>query len=384
MRRESTLDVGRVIRGLILSTELIKSEALSCNDKECIHQWVHRILLPSTRRTVDPEIGSHGLRFLSAWSSWLENSWTDGALKHSTGNDQAYGMFQSFKMILANTGLIQMQTLYLERRKRPDEVVLGYTSIPSSFLRYSDPSAKHNKRDMIFCVHSYVRTSNVKHPSRWEQMTRWVFDLVDTYLTMGREGTYTGSSKQKSRTKWLPDGWLEASLELPTLNLAIDKAGNKTKVMAELLSSELCKHEVSFWTAPISKAACNEVATGLCEEKDIGMVVEHVESVMRVTLSFVLGIGLSAAVLRNTYAHLLSLDDTDGGDVKSSSQGDESRRCREIVKLMQYQMMKLYDLKRKSETSIRFLEAFVATIRRGHIRGKQRGERQRRKGTKCY
>jgi len=282
-----------------------------------------------------------------------------------------YDMFQSFKMILANTGLIQMLSSYLERRKRPHEVVLGYTSIPSPFLSYSKPSGKRNKRDMIFCVHSYVRTSNVKHPSRWGQMTKWVYDLVDTYLTMGREGTNAGPGKQKGkgRTKWLPDGWLEASLELPSLNLAVEKTSNKTKKTAEVLSSQLCEHEITFESVVISKSACCEVANGVCEDKNIEEVIEQVESVLRVTLSFVLGIGLSAAVLRNTYAHLLSLDETDG-DIKSQPEQDDMRRRHEIVKLMQYQVMKLYDLKRKSETSTRFLEAIAATVRRVYLRGK--------------
>lgn len=372
IRGESTLDVGRVIRGLILSTELVKSEALSRSDKKCIHQWVHRILLPSTRRTVDPEIGSHGLQFLSAWSAWRQGDPADTTAAGSAENEKMYDMFQSFKMILANTGLIQMLSLYLERRKRPNETVLGYTSIPSPFLAYSNPSGKRNKRNMIFCVHSYVRTSNVQHPSRWAQMTTWVYNLVDMYLTMGREGTNAGTAKEKGkgRTKWLPDGWLEASLELPSLNLMVEKTGRKTKKAVELLSQQLCRHEISLDSKVLSKSVCSEVANGLCEDNGTEQMKGQVESILRVTLSFMLGIGLSAAVLRNTYAHLLSLDDVDG-DVQSRPHEEDKRRRHEIVKLMQYQVMKLYDLRRKSETSIRFLEAIGATIRRKFLRGKQ-------------
>ena len=369
---ESTVDVGRVIRGLILSTELVKSDALSQSDKECIHTWVHRILLPPTRRTVDPEIGSHGLRFLSAWSSWRERAAAESTAGPPPGNEQTYDMFQSFKMILANTGLIQMLSLYLERKKRPNEVVLGYTNIPSPFLKYSSVR-KRNKRDMIFCVHSYVQTSNAQHPSRWGQMTKWVYDLVDTYLTMGREGTSANSSTQKGRgqAKWLPDGWLEASIEFPNLNLLVERTGHKSKKTVEFLSTQLCKHEITFESKMVSKSSFHEVANGLCEDKNLELVIEQVESVLRLILAFILGIGLSAAVLRNTYAHLVSLDSI-GIDTESRPQeGDLQHRSNEIVKLMQYQLMKLYDLKLKSEISIRLLAALATTIKRMFLRGKR-------------
>ena len=373
-RGESTMDVGRVIRGLILSTELTKSEALSRSDKACIYQWVNRILLPSTRRTVDPEIGTHGLRFLSAWSTCQQNSLGKSVASHPTENENLYDMFQSFKMILANTGLIQMLSLYLDGRKR-NGVVLGYTKVPSPFLAFSDPSAKRKKRDMVFCVHSYLRTSNVEHPSRWNQMTKWVYDLVNTYLTMGRDGTSSGS-KGKGRAKWLPDGWLEASLELPSLNLTLKRTSKKTRKSAEELSHQLCRHEISFDLNVVPKSVCVEVASSLCEDRDIDDVIEQVERVLRMTLSYLLGIGLSAAVLRNTYAHLLSLDDTDTAPESSAVlEENGSRRRHEIVKLMQYQVMKLYDLKRKSETSIQFLEALVATVKRLYLRANRRTNR---------
>lgn len=370
-RGDSTVDVGRVIRGLILSTELTKSEALSRSDKECIYQWVNRILLPSTRRTVDPEIGTHGLRFLSAWSSWRKDGPGKAIASHSTDNEKLYDMFQSFKMILANTGLIQMLSLYLEGRNR-NGVFLGYTKIPSPFSAFSDPSAKRKKRDMVFCVHSYLRTSNVQHPSRWNKMTKWVYDLVNTYLTMGRDGTSTGS-KEKGRGKWLPDGWLEASLELPKLSLTLKRTSKKTRRSAEELSRHLCRHEISFDSNVVPKSVCVEVASSLCEDKNIDDVIEQVERVLRMTLSYLLGIGLSAAVLRNTFAHLFSLDSTDiASEVGAAREENGPRRRHELVKLMQYQAMKLYDLKRKSETSIQFLEALAATIKRLYLRANRR------------
>lgn len=366
---ESSLDVGRIIRGLMLATELLQSDLFSRSDKECIHQWVHRILLPSTRRTVDPEIGSCGLRFLSAWSTYQQSASTATIVDRPMGDEKVFDMFQSFKMILANTGLIQMQSLYLERRKRQDETVLGYTSIPAQFSMTFDSSGKRKKRDMIFCVYSYVRASNAQHPSRWGDLTTWVYNLVDMYLTMGREGTNNGSRERnrKGRPQWLPDGWLEASLELPNLNLSVAKTGRKSGTGAKVLSSELCTHEVSFDLETVPKSVCSEVANGLCEGKTVDQMHMQVESVLLVTLSFLLGAGLSAAVLRNTYAHLLNLDDMNGNE----SNEEDMRRRHEIVKLIQYQVMKIYDLRRKTETSLRLLEALEASIRKASLRGKR-------------
>ena len=365
---ESLGDVHRVICGLILATELVQCEALKVDDKICIHQWVHRILLPPTRRTVDPEIGSQGLKFLSAWSTWRQ----DGIFSHPADNEQTVDMFHNVKMILANTGLIQMLAPYLEGRKNPNEVMLGYTTIPASFLIYSIPSEKRNKRDMVYCVNSFLRNTALQ--SRWDHMMKWVYDLVDTYLTMGRESTHPNvTTKTKGRSKWLPDGWLKASIELPSLTLVIDKASNKAKTSIESLSRQLCSHDIAFESVSFSKSAYTEVASAICNETTLDQVNGKIESLLRVSLSFILSIGLCAAVLRNTNAHLLSLDGAAANTMTKSDAGsspDEvasSRRMHEIVKLMQFQVMKLYDLKRKTESCIRFLQALEATVRKEYL-----------------
>jgi hypothetical protein len=282
-------------------------------------------------------------------------------------------MFHDIKMILANTGLIQMLAPYLKGRNNQNDAVLGYTTIPSPFLIYSSPSGNRNKRDMVFCVNAFLRTTSVQ--SRWDQMVIWVYALVDTYLTMGREGTnQSATTKTKGRSKWLPDGWLEASIELPRLNLLVEQAGSKTKDFTELLSSLLCTHEITSESVYLSKSAISEVATALCHDKTIEHVKEKIESVLRVTLSFVLSIGLSAAVLRNTHSHSLGLGGAEDDATTRSDAGprpDErgsSRRMHEIIKLMQYQVMKLYDLKRKTEISIRFLQALEATVKKQYLR----------------
>ena len=281
--------------------------------------------------------------------------------------DQSTDMFQDVKMVLANTSLVQMLAPYLERRKRADEVVLGYASIPPQFLSKSGSAKNRNKRDMIFCVNSFLRTNKVHHPARWAQMSNWVFDLVNIYLTMGREGT-KGVGPKAARSKWLPDGWLEASIELPALNLTFENASKKTEKCAKFLTDIFCRYEIaSESTSIVPKSAYGDLVNALIGDKSLDQIVGDVESLLRLSLAFLLGISLSAAVLRNTYAHSLSLDST--ADERSAD------RRRGMVKLMQYQLMKIYDLREKSESSISFLRAFAATLTKAYLRrpGRRKG-----------
>ena len=48
------------------ATELIRLSSVNDDDKDCINQWVLRVLLPTTRRMLDPELGSYP----QAWSFW--------------------------------------------------------------------------------------------------------------------------------------------------------------------------------------------------------------------------------------------------------------------------------------------------------------------------
>jgi hypothetical protein len=117
----ATGDSTRIVRGLLLATELIRLPSLNDGDRDCIKQWVLRILLPSTRRMVDPELGSPGLAFLEAWMSGGDAS-------------SSKDVFQHFKMILANTGLIQMLPITSKlRRKTLSSLVTPKFQINSLF-----------------------------------------------------------------------------------------------------------------------------------------------------------------------------------------------------------------------------------------------------------
>jgi hypothetical protein len=304
-------DSTRIVRGLLLATELIRLPSLNDGDRDCIKQWVLRILLPSTRRMVDPELGSPGLAFLEAWMSGGDAS-------------SSKDVFQHFKMILANTGLIQMLAHYKQTKKK-DAVVLGYTKIPDQFRLQSSITKGKQQREMVFCVNYFLRQNDMQCPSRWRHSTLWVFQLVDTYLKMGRENATNG---------WVPHGWLQAAVEFPSLSMSLEPSTKKQEIALEWIKSSL-SHFALFAN---DKTKPEELQTHI-GELIIGQRHERTalkqlrDYLFRFALAFLIGIGLSASVLKNAFEHYKTLS--------TATEPDE------LVPLMHVQILKVYDLRIK-------------------------------------
>ena len=128
-------NVDRIVRGFILANQLLQSSALSSTDKECMRQWVQQVLLPSNAQTVSPEVGCQGLKFLLDWSQLQE----DRVAQHS--------LFGDVRMILANTGLVQMLSHYSHCRKDGGGSVLVYNKMPCF---YSSSGPKDGKGKNFF------------------------------------------------------------------------------------------------------------------------------------------------------------------------------------------------------------------------------------------
>jgi hypothetical protein len=310
----ATGDSTRIVRGLLLATELIRLPSLNDGDRDCIKQWVLRILLPSTRRMVDPELGSPGLSFLEAWMSGGDAS-------------SSKDVFQHFKMILANTGLIQMLAHYQQTKKK-DAVVLGYTKIPDQFLVRSAVPKGKQQREMVFCVNYFLRQNDMHCPSRWRHSTLWVFELVDTYLKMGRENATNG---------WVPHGWLQAAVEFPSLSIFLEASTKKQEIALEWLKCSL-SHFVLF-TNDTTKPEDLQTNIGeliIAQSHDRTALKQLRDSLFRFALAFLIGIGLSASVLKNAFEHYKTLSTVAEPD--------------ELVPLIHVQILKVYDLRTKLRT----------------------------------
>jgi hypothetical protein len=87
-------EAAMIVRGLMLAEELVICPAVSQETKKAIYQWVQRIVLPTTRRMIEPEIGSRALRFLLALR------------EQNNEPDMDKEIFETMKSLLANTGLV--------------------------------------------------------------------------------------------------------------------------------------------------------------------------------------------------------------------------------------------------------------------------------------
>jgi hypothetical protein len=318
-------DSSTLVRGLWLATELIRSSSLNPRDKECIREWVLRLLLPATRRMVDPELGSPGLSFLKAWMQSDES--------------QAKNFFQHFKMILANTGLIQMLKNYEKTRK--DNVIIGYTRSPSEFIASESPL---KTRDMLFCVNFFLRHNDMTCPSRWRHAIQWVFELVDTYLRLGRQKT----------PNWRPHGWLTAAIEFPAIALPKDIPKRKQQMFTEWMNANFNDFSLSHDMLEAGGLP-SEIADAIISTLSVKRLGQFQDSVFHLTLALLTGCILSAAVLKNTFDHLKTLSDT--GSQPSSAYN-------EVMDLIKLQLMKMYDLRSKSIAADAFLGCLHSALRR--------------------
>jgi hypothetical protein len=342
-------DTSRVIRGILLATELLSTQGdivLTLDNRKCIQEWVLRILLPSTRRMVDPELGIPGLLFLQAWIAWNENN---------NCHDVNFLVFQHFKMIIANTGLIQM----IDRFQGGAANERFLSANPTSLFAYSSPEApselvEHNDkrgpftRNLVFGVHFFLRHSGdvALCPFRWAHVTNWIYALVDTYLHMGRN---------KASKNWCPNNWLLASLEFPVINTSLFKRSIEAQnSVVEWIYEKVSHFDISEGSQQehcFPAAYADTIVRCLFSKK----MRQFLDSVKCLSLALLLGISLSAAVLKNAFEHVRTLE-TDTRDLKV---------------LLKLQMTKIYDLRAKSTTIDSLFSAVGSALRRSLLRKKR-------------
>lgn len=302
-------DTTRVQRGLMLATELLRSKVLSSTDVKCVQDWVLQILLPPSRRAIEPELGCPGVDFLEAWMGC-----------NSVGSKEA---FKHFRALLSNTGLIQTVQQF-RQTGRHDKSVLAYTSVPPE-LSTSVPSVS---RDMVFCVGYFLRRMDMQSHFRWVQTTHWVFKLVDSYLRLGRE---------TAQSSWRPDGWLRAAIELP----------------AELFDHKESRHGDGTWQEVTNLTLLIEDKSGGRSEGDwLDSSTAHLQprtdldGILVSSLTFWVAVAVSSAVLKNAVDHY-----------KISGDGGRFKESR-LMDLLQFQLMKILCLKSK----LRLLKQMMETI----------------------
>ncbi|KAI2510490.1 hypothetical protein MHU86_3910 [Fragilaria crotonensis] len=289
-------------RGLVLASCMVQSNALPANDRDCIFQWVLKIMLPSNRRTVESVVGSNGLDFLSIWAAQQRGGLAD--------------VFQHVKMIMANTGLVQVKEVYLQARRT--NISLAYTETPSCFVNSANDATRRKRRNL----------------------------LLSEYLLHFRRK----QSNEALGSKWLPDGWLEASIELPAFPFSSDDKPDDgvASVLKNYVLGEI-SHNLS---------QLNRLRISLLGDDDFLSRKKHFESLLRLALALLLSIGLSIAVLRNSYDHYVGLQGV--GKLTDETIGRE----RVVMNLLKYQLLKIYDLHDRVEFLLNFVEVLAFALRR--------------------
>ena len=323
---DNDINIARIIRGFILAKQLIMRPSLSASDKECLYMWIQQLLHPSNRRTVHPLIGSLGLKFLLTW-------------KQLHGDQEAsLSLFSTVRMLVANTGLVQLLSHFLQHKKNETRTVRVYCKMPSFYLPpVSDVMnrVREKKRELVLCIDSFLRIRGISRPQCWLAELQWIFELVDTYLELGRnESRYTRNGhlhtiQPRKLTGWTPDGWLEASLELPALSLSL---GNQVGDSEKFLSLfETFTFDLKNSHSRSTKDATKELIATLLKYDDGLELKSFLNGLLRFSCGVAFGAGLSIAILQNAHRHFESNADF---DIKER-------------KLTQYQLLKIFDLKKK-------------------------------------
>lgn len=268
-----------VAKGLILATAMIKTVNLDEEARDTIKKWVLRVILPSTRRMIEPELGSPGLKFLEAW------------MNEEVNND-THLVFQHFRKVLSNTGLIQVLSHY-QKSKRKYHTVLGYektTGLGSSTL----PEKENERRHIVFCVTFFLKHFELRNSDRWKHAMAWTFELVDTYLRIGRG---------KARTNWKPDCWLQAMIEFPKVKLAGHVGSHRSIRIKQWLRKIFEDLNPENFKATEIVVDPNDLLEYLQEVQAIGDIQLFCDEVLFFELSLLVGLAVVAAVLKNSLAH---------------------------------------------------------------------------------
>jgi hypothetical protein len=337
------------IRGLILMTEIVNSKKYCPNRLSLLWQSLRRVLLPPTDRLIDSRIGIFGLEAIRSFHAWLQ-----------TGDDESKfvlhsEIFPTMTSILMNARLVQYANATRKSASR-DTVKLGYSVMPEFYRVHGAKQRSYHK--MIFSFEALLNDQILLSPGHWNLRSRWVHDLIDTYLTLGRT---------KSKGKWIPHAWVEAAFDFTVADISCLQGTNmRQQRMLETVGRALQEYDV-----------CNATQISMTFlDKDFGDALKSgkipldrsklVLGLLQSSTAYCFALALSAGILENTFAHYSGL--LGSQDEKRAPERNEATR------MMQYQLAKIYDLVEKCQ----LLECIFRGISGVSHRGKRRHKRGNR------
>lgn len=316
--------------GLCLCRHLVRNQVMTQAQCDTIWSWTMRIMRSQFSPTMNgrpsgefpPALGLSGLLVLmegcEIYSSAPSRENTITASSQGIPPRPASDVYGMLKTIVARTGLIQLSTKVPALIQRSNTNYACYYATLTSFFASSDENSP-NARRMAFSIAGYMDSlfgSNISEANMLSvddvacvpsavTTFQWCYTLLDTYLQLGREA---------SGGKWSPKGWLTAS----------------------------------FILCHFSSGESNKNSTSSDHLVEIMKALKHAHGC-------VAAMAMSAAVLKNAYCQYLALC--------SPGTEESQAKANALLRLIQYQLSVLYDLRRRCLSALSFIDKSIKSLR---------------------
>lgn len=327
-------------RGFMLAAEMIDRGGLLESQVRTIWTASEEILVHCSHQRLPGVWGVSAISYMLVLHGWCRLQ------KSTTRSRLGSGIFARLTQMLSSTGII----CYHTERNRPTKktFTLCHGQLPNEM---NEVLSKGPSRGMAFTFNRLLRNPLMEQPSNWESTREWVFSLVDAYLTLGQGdvskiGTRSGS-------EWVPHPWIEAAVELPLVMSAEDQTNNSPKQRSlETIRLQVLNLDSSLAFQPQTshRVLERQLYDMLKHAKSGEEVAETIGSLFRLALSLILYDAMLAAVLNNAFMRYRNVFD------KSISKGKLVLEAKEPYMLIQFQMRKLIDTRRRCEELKRYLK----------------------------
>jgi hypothetical protein len=348
--RETAVEM--CVRGLILATKIVASGHQNSKRVSMLWQSVRSVLLPPTNRLPHPRCANYGLGALRSFHTWNQE------IIGGSAGVLSPGIFATLTSLLMTSRLVQNGKTS-KKITRQKSVAVCYSRRLDCFEGDGSKPRKFNR--MVFSFDALQNNLDFCSPSNWELSCRFVFNLVDAYLCLGR---------MRAKGKWIAHAWVEATFEFPLMDFSSLRATNaRQQRLLSLVEGTLNDFDTYRDSINPNFTSEKEFCDMLKQTKKRSERTEAVQCLLQNAMSYCLGLAISASVLHNTFAHYVgaSGEQDNGGHCQQRTEG---------TSLMQYQLAKIYDLVGKC----RIMHMVFRGISNANLQTKRRQKKSNRGG----
>lgn len=330
----------RRLRGLILVEKLVAEGSVTPALLSVLWAQVKLILVSPTNVLVNPTTGIYCLKVARAMY--------ESKLYQGTAKD----IFSTIATVLSASKLVR----YSEpENDQEGKSTLGYHNRPNC-LTNTDKLGRGKTSRMIFSFRKLCREVSVSEQLKWLDAHRWVFDLLDTYLVLGR---------RESKSSWAAPRWVEGLFEFPMVDFSI----LRTSTPKQERTINLVREVVNNFDIE-SNALSSEPQIGrdfieiLKQNKSRREREEFFESLLQSSFCHCLALAISAAILNHTHTRYCT--------VLGFKNRVDAQENFEATRLMAFQLAKIYHLLGKCQTMEGIFRSTDGLQRRGRVKKRPR------------